>query len=105
MVVALGEQYHVGEKPTEIQYIYIDRHAGTPNKTKTKDAMSLDYSSVCNIGSRVVRVSIFAYEVEQFWLPNTHSYHFVWAEKRRPLANEIAFFSATIFSRDLFAWD
>ena len=30
-------------------------HAGTPNKTKTKDTyVSLDYSSVCNIGSRAL---------------------------------------------------
>ena len=36
MVVTLGQQYHVGEKPTAILYIYINRqHAGTPNKTKT----------------------------------------------------------------------
>ena len=49
-VVALGQQYHVGEKPTFILYTYINRHAGTPNKTKTKYTMSLDYSSVCNIG-------------------------------------------------------
>ena len=37
---------------------YINRHAGTPNKTKTKSMMSLDYSSVGNIGSRVVWVSM-----------------------------------------------
>ena len=41
-----------------ILYPYINRHAGTPDKTKTKDTMSLDYSSVCNTGSRVVWVSI-----------------------------------------------
>ena len=43
MVVALGQQYHVGEKPAT--YI-INRHAGTANKTKTKNTMSLDYSSI-----------------------------------------------------------
>ena len=27
MVVTLGQQYHVGEKPTVILYTYINRHA------------------------------------------------------------------------------
>ena len=59
MVVTLAQQYDVEEKPTVIPYTYIDRHAGTPNKSKTtKDAMGLDYSSVCNIGSRTVWVSM-----------------------------------------------
>ena len=44
MVVTLGQQYHVGEKPTDVLYTYIDRQAGTPSKTKTKYTMSLDYS-------------------------------------------------------------
>ena len=30
MVVTLGRQHHVGEKPTVILYTYINRHAGTP---------------------------------------------------------------------------
>ena len=38
--------------------LHINRHAGTPNKTKIKDTMSLDYSSVCSGGSRVVWVSM-----------------------------------------------
>ena len=32
MVVTLGQQYNVGEKPTVVLYTYINRHAGTPNK-------------------------------------------------------------------------
>ena len=35
MVVTLGQQYNVGEKPTVILYTYINRHAGTPTKGKT----------------------------------------------------------------------
>ena len=38
VVVTLGQQYNVGEKPTVILYTYINRHAGTPKKlehTKT----------------------------------------------------------------------
>ena len=32
MQIPLGRQYNGGEKPTVILYIYIDRHAGTPEK-------------------------------------------------------------------------
>ena len=32
MVVTLGEQYNIGEKPTVILYSYINRHAGTTGK-------------------------------------------------------------------------
>ena len=55
MKVTLDQQYHVGEKPTVILYTYINHHAGTPNKTKTKDTMNLDYSSsICYVGSRIL---------------------------------------------------
>ena len=50
-----SQQYHVGEKPTVILYSYINRHAGAPNKTKTKYTISLDCSSICYIGSRIDR--------------------------------------------------
>ena len=58
MVVTLGQRKHFGEKLAVILYTYMNRHAGTPNKTNTKDAMGLDYSLVCNIESRVVWVSM-----------------------------------------------
>ena len=32
MVVPLGQQYNVEEKPTVILYTYITRQAGTPEK-------------------------------------------------------------------------
>ena len=32
MVVTLGQQYNVGEKPTVILYTFINRHAGTPKQ-------------------------------------------------------------------------
>ena len=49
----MGQHHNVGDKPTVKLYIYIYRHAGTPNKTKTKDTGSFDYSSICYIiGSR-----------------------------------------------------
>ena len=41
MEITLGQQYNVGEKPTVILYIYMDRHTGTPEKTvKTKQIQS-----------------------------------------------------------------
>ena len=40
MVITLGQQYNVGEKPTVILYTYINRHAGTPTKGKTKQNTS-----------------------------------------------------------------
>ena len=32
MVITLGQQFNVGEKPNVILYTYINRHAGTPTK-------------------------------------------------------------------------
>ena len=57
--------YHVGEKPTVILYTYINRHAWTTNKTKTKNTMTLDYSSACNTGSRIGWL---------LWLSGAHVY-------------------------------
>ena len=37
MVVTLGQQYNVEEKPTVMLYTYINRHAGTPDKNKNKN--------------------------------------------------------------------
>ena len=34
MVVTLGQQFDIGEKPTVILYTYINRHAGTPEKQR-----------------------------------------------------------------------
>ena len=37
MVVTLGQQYNIGEKPTVILYTYIiNRHAGTPENSENK---------------------------------------------------------------------
>ena len=36
MVVILGQEYNVGEKPTVILYTFINRHAEQPNIAKTK---------------------------------------------------------------------
>ena len=34
MIVTLGQQYNIGEKPTVILYAYINRHAVTPEKQR-----------------------------------------------------------------------
>ena len=36
VVVTLGQQYNIGEKPTVILYTYINRHARTPEKQHKK---------------------------------------------------------------------
>ena len=40
MVVTLGQEYNVGEKPTVILYTYINRHAGTPEKQRRQNSTS-----------------------------------------------------------------
>ena len=42
MVVTLGQQYNVGERPTVILYPYINRHARPPGTSSTKDT-TVDY--------------------------------------------------------------
>ena len=46
MVVTMGQQYNIGEKPTVIMYTYINRHVEPPNITSQK--------SLYNIFKRVV---------------------------------------------------
>ena len=36
LIVILGQQYTVGEKPTVILYTYINHHSGIPSKIKQK---------------------------------------------------------------------
>ena len=45
MVVTLGQQYNIGEKPTVILYTksYINRHAGTPEKEGFNDWGGQEY--------------------------------------------------------------
>ena len=41
MVVALGQQHNIGEKPSVMLYTYIiNRHAGTPDKKQNKKHFS-----------------------------------------------------------------
>ena len=40
MVVTLGQQYNIGEKPTVILYTYINRHVGTPEKQQRQNSTS-----------------------------------------------------------------
>ena len=36
VVVTLGQQRNIGEKPIFLLYTYINRHAGTPEKQRKK---------------------------------------------------------------------
>ena len=83
MVVTLGQQCHVGEKPTvttvkcrrehtNILNNCIDRHAGKPDKIKTNDTISLDYSSICYIASRIVVAGV---QLNFMWCGNGKTNH------------------------------
>ena len=52
MVVTLGQQYDIGEKPTVILYAYIiNRHAGTPEKELIRqNSTSSNIIIYCYIG-------------------------------------------------------
>ena len=50
MVVTLDQQYNIGEKPTVILYTYINRHAGTPNKTAKNTTSNMAVIIYCYIG-------------------------------------------------------
>ena len=45
MVVTLGQQYNIGEKPTVTLYTYIDRHAGTPKKQRKKNKNKIKHGT------------------------------------------------------------
>ena len=58
LVVTLGEQYNIGEKPIVILHTYINRHAGTPenlHETKTRSTCVLYLlQKQCSTSSNVV---------------------------------------------------
>ena len=61
MVVTLGQQYNIGERPTVILYTYIKRHAGTPEKQhETKSNYLISHNTVQHhtVRSQVVVNSI-----------------------------------------------
>ena len=49
MVVTLGQQYNVREKPTVILYTYINRHAGTPDKNRKQTETMYCCSTTSNM--------------------------------------------------------
>ena len=53
MVVTLGQQYNVGEKPIVILYTYINRHAGTPEKQQKQKQCSTSSNMVVIIYSYI----------------------------------------------------
>ena len=49
MVVTLGQQYNIGEKPTVILYSYMNRRAGTPDKQRRQNSISSNNVDESNI--------------------------------------------------------
>ena len=57
MVVTLGQQYNIGEKPsTVILYTFINRHAGKPEKQRRQNSTSSNMVVIiyCYIGCETV---------------------------------------------------
>ena len=50
MVVTLGQQYNIGEKPTVILYTYINRLAGTPEKQRRQNSTPSNIIIYCYTG-------------------------------------------------------
>ena len=52
IVVTLGQQYNIGEKPTVILYTYINRHAGTQEKQRRQNSTSSNMAVIiyCYVG-------------------------------------------------------
>ena len=69
MVVTLGQQQNVGEKPTVILYTYIIRHAGTPEKQQKQKPSDI-FSSEGGMLRRLRCVQIF--------LKNNLAHHQTW---------------------------
>ena len=68
MVVTLGQQYNIGEKPTVILYSYINRHAGTPDKQRRQNSTSYQTTKTNPIQSlkreqRTMMMRIFIIQV------------------------------------------
>ena len=65
MVITLGQQYNVGEKPTVILYTYINRHAGTAERRWMENPV-LPSSCVTPAGASI--------EVQNEWEENTQTH-------------------------------
>ena len=53
MVVTLGQQYNVGEKPTVILYTYINHHAQPPIKPNLTTVVH-SYEDSTNVDNRTI---------------------------------------------------
>ena len=58
MVITMGQQFNVGEKPTVILYTYINRHAGTPTKGKTSPILKQLFPQVTNMLSYTANYAV-----------------------------------------------
>ena len=80
MVVPLGQQYNIGEKPTVILYTYINCQAGTPEKQpKQKHCSTSSNMGViiyCYIGCED-EVTTWYYSTQSIEMVNTYSVHWL----------------------------
>ena len=65
MVVTLGQQYNVGEKPIVILYTYINRYAGTPEKQRRQNSTSSNIIIYCYIGYKDEFTTKFDFTVDE----------------------------------------
>ena len=77
MVVTLGQQYNVAEKPTVILYTYIiNRHAGTPEKQRKQKHCSTSSNMVviiyCYIGCEDEVTTWYYYSTQLIEVVNTY---------------------------------
>ena len=74
MVVPLGQQFHIGEKPTVILYTYINRQTGTPEKQRKQKHSSTSNMVViiyCYIGCED-EVTTWYYSTQLIEVVNTY---------------------------------
>ena len=76
MVVTLGQQYNIGEKPTVILHTYINRHAGTPEKQRKQKHCSTSSNMVvtiyCYVGCEDKAITCYYYSAQLIEVVNTY---------------------------------
>ena len=75
MVIPLGQQYNIGEKPIVILYTYINRQAGTPEEKRKQNHCSTSSDMVviifCYIGCED-EVTTWYYSTQLIEVVNTY---------------------------------
>ena len=75
--MVLGQQYNTGEKPTVVLYTYINRHAGTPDKNKTKTCWVHNKIGLKLLYTVIIVPSAFPYTTRACSLEHRQCYNIV----------------------------